>query len=116
MTATAFTVHSSGRSHERLRALMRVVCGANLSSELGAGQCERVEQVSRRAALSIAVLHAQPQQAGRQLLGQQFCHSSAEPTREGSNASLAGLATVADITRARLAAVAETVGGGLEVT
>ena len=33
--------------------------------------------------------------------------NSAEPTREGSNARLAGLATVADITRARLAAVAE---------
>ncbi|GAB3038474.1 hypothetical protein GCM10011376_33520 [Nocardioides flavus (ex Wang et al. 2016)] len=41
--------------------------------------------------------------------------NSAEPTREGSNARLAGLATVADITRARLAAVAERVGGGLEV-
>jgi len=42
--------------------------------------------------------------------------NSAEPTREGSNARLAGLATVADITRARLAAVAERVGGGLEVS
>ena len=41
--------------------------------------------------------------------------NSAEPTREGSNARLAGLATVADITRARLEAVAERVGGGLEV-
>jgi adenine-specific DNA-methyltransferase len=41
--------------------------------------------------------------------------NSAEPTRPGSNAQLAGLTTVADITRARLAAVAETVGGGLEV-
>ncbi|WP_307814316.1 site-specific DNA-methyltransferase [Nocardioides baculatus] len=41
--------------------------------------------------------------------------NSTEPTRTGSNAQLAGLATVADITRARLAAVAETVGGGLEV-
>ena len=40
--------------------------------------------------------------------------NSAEPTRPGSNAALAGLATVADITRARLRAVAETVGGGLE--
>jgi adenine-specific DNA-methyltransferase len=39
--------------------------------------------------------------------------NSAEPTREGSNASTAGLATVADITRARLRAVAATVGGGL---
>jgi adenine-specific DNA-methyltransferase len=38
-----------------------------------------------------------------------------EPTREGSNARLAGLETVADITRARLEAVAEQVGGGLEV-
>ena len=40
--------------------------------------------------------------------------NSAEPTREGSNARTAGLLTVADITRARLRAVAETVGGGLE--
>ena len=40
--------------------------------------------------------------------------NSTEPTREGSNASLAGLATVADITRARLLAVAEQVGGGFE--
>jgi adenine-specific DNA-methyltransferase len=39
--------------------------------------------------------------------------NSAEPTRVGSNAQLAGLATVADITRARLQAVADTVGGGL---
>jgi adenine-specific DNA-methyltransferase len=39
--------------------------------------------------------------------------NSAEPTRAGSNARLAGLATVADITRARLQAVADTVGGGL---
>ena len=37
----------------------------------------------------------------------------AEPTRPGSNAASAGLATVADITRARLRAVAEQVGGGL---
>ncbi|CAM3856445.1 site-specific DNA-methyltransferase [Nocardioides zeicaulis] len=41
--------------------------------------------------------------------------NSAEPTREGSNARAAGLLTVADITRARLTAVAEQVGGGLEV-
>ena len=34
--------------------------------------------------------------------------NSAEPTRPGSNADLAGYATVADITRARLQAVAET--------
>ena len=40
--------------------------------------------------------------------------NSAEPTREGSNARNAGLLTVADITRARLRAVADTVGGGLE--
>jgi adenine-specific DNA-methyltransferase len=40
--------------------------------------------------------------------------NSAEPTREGSNARHAGLLTVADITRARLRAVADTVGGGLE--
>jgi adenine-specific DNA-methyltransferase len=40
--------------------------------------------------------------------------NSAEPTRAGSNADLAGYATVADITRARLRAVAEQVGGGLE--
>jgi adenine-specific DNA-methyltransferase len=38
--------------------------------------------------------------------------NSAEPTRQGSNARNAGLLTVADITRARLRAVAETVGGG----
>ncbi len=37
-----------------------------------------------------------------------------EPVRSGSNADLAGLATVADITRARLRAVAEVVGGGFE--
>jgi adenine-specific DNA-methyltransferase len=37
----------------------------------------------------------------------------AEPTRVGSNAHAAGLATVADITRARLRAVAERYGGGL---
>ena len=40
--------------------------------------------------------------------------NSAEPTREGSNARTAGLLTVADITRARLQAVADTVGGGYE--
>jgi len=40
--------------------------------------------------------------------------NSAEATREGSNARNAGLLTVADITRARLRAVAETVGGGFE--
>ena len=38
----------------------------------------------------------------------------AEPTREGSNARNAGLLTVADITRARLRAVAARHGGGLE--
>jgi adenine-specific DNA-methyltransferase len=40
--------------------------------------------------------------------------NSAEPTRVGSNARNAGLLSVADITRARLRGVAETVGGGLE--
>ena len=40
--------------------------------------------------------------------------NSAEPTRPGSNAHRAGLLTVADITRARLRAVADTVGGGYE--
>ena len=40
--------------------------------------------------------------------------NSAEPTRPGSNAHVAGLRTVADITRARLQAVADTVGGGYE--
>ncbi|MDF1604044.1 site-specific DNA-methyltransferase [Nocardioides sp. YIM 152315] len=40
--------------------------------------------------------------------------NSAEPTRVGSNAQVAGLRTVADITRARLQAVADTVGGGYE--
>ena len=46
--------------------------------------------------------------------GRRTCLSvnSAEPTREGSNARAAGLLTVADITRARLRAVAERVGGG----
>ncbi len=39
----------------------------------------------------------------------------AEPVRPGSNADLAGLETVADITRARLRAVAERIGGGLEI-
>ncbi len=38
----------------------------------------------------------------------------AEPVRPGSNADLAGFQTVADITRARLRAVADTVGGGFE--
>ncbi|WP_460795515.1 site-specific DNA-methyltransferase [Nocardioides pacificus] len=49
--------------------------------------------------------------------GSRHCTSvnSAEPTREGSNARAAGFATVAQITRARLAAVAERVGGGLEI-
>jgi adenine-specific DNA-methyltransferase len=40
--------------------------------------------------------------------------NSAEPTREGSNARNAGLLTVADITRARLRAVAASHGGGLD--
>jgi adenine-specific DNA-methyltransferase len=35
-----------------------------------------------------------------------------EPTRKGSNADLAGLSTVAAITRARLAAVDARLGGG----
>ena len=38
----------------------------------------------------------------------------AEPTRVGSNALRAGLLSVADITRARLRAVAERYGGGLD--
>ena len=40
--------------------------------------------------------------------------NSAEPTRDGSNARNAGLQTVADITRARLRAVAARHGGGLD--
>jgi len=40
--------------------------------------------------------------------------NSAEPTRPGSNARNAGLLTVADITRARLRAVAARHGGGLD--
>lgn len=40
--------------------------------------------------------------------------NSAEPTPPGSNAYQAGLLTVADITRARLRAVAQRLGGGLE--
>lgn len=48
--------------------------------------------------------------------GSRRCTSvnSAEPTRVGSNAQLAGYATVAAITRARLQAVADTVGGGYQ--
>ena len=42
--------------------------------------------------------------------------NSAEAVRPGSNADLAGYVTVADITRARLRAVAESVGGGFEET
>lgn len=38
--------------------------------------------------------------------------NAAEPVRPGSNAALAGFATVADVTRARLQAVADQVGGG----
>ncbi|HEY1118528.1 MAG TPA: DNA methyltransferase [Acidimicrobiales bacterium] len=50
--------------------------------------------------------------------GTRHCISinSSEPTRPGSNAHLAGLATVADITRTRLTAVAEQVGGGLALS
>ena len=40
--------------------------------------------------------------------------NSAEAVRPGSNADLAGYATVADITRARLTAVADRLGGGFE--
>ena len=49
--------------------------------------------------------------------GRRTCLSvnHAEPARPGSNADLAGYRTVADITRARLRAVAERVGGGLEI-
>jgi adenine-specific DNA-methyltransferase len=48
--------------------------------------------------------------------GRRTCVSvnHAEPTRAGSNAERAGLTTVAEITRARLRAVAKTLGGGLE--
>jgi len=50
--------------------------------------------------------------------GRRTCLSvnAPEPVRPGSNADLAGDATVADITRARLRAVAATVGGGYEET
>jgi adenine-specific DNA-methyltransferase len=46
--------------------------------------------------------------------GRRTCLSvnSAEPVRPGSNADVAGHARVSDITRARLRAVAEAVGGG----
>ncbi|KAA1425892.1 site-specific DNA-methyltransferase [Nocardioides antri] len=46
--------------------------------------------------------------------GRRTCLSvnHSEPVRPGSNADLAGYRTVADITRARLRAVAERVGGG----
>lgn len=48
--------------------------------------------------------------------GRRTCLSvnHAEPVRPGSNADLAGYRTVADITRARLEAVAERIGGGFE--
>jgi adenine-specific DNA-methyltransferase len=48
--------------------------------------------------------------------GRRTCVSvnAPEPVRPGSNADLAGYALVSEITRARLRAVAETVGGGLE--
>jgi adenine-specific DNA-methyltransferase len=48
--------------------------------------------------------------------GRRTCISvnCAEPTRAGSNAHRAGLLTVADITRARLRAVADKIGGGFE--
>jgi adenine-specific DNA-methyltransferase len=51
--------------------------------------------------------------------GRRTCVSvnSAEPVRPGSNADLAGLVQVSDVTRARLRAVADVVGGGFaEVT
>jgi adenine-specific DNA-methyltransferase len=46
--------------------------------------------------------------------GRRTCVSvnAAEPVRPGSNADLAGLAHVSDVTRARLRAVADAVGGG----
>lgn len=46
--------------------------------------------------------------------GRRTCVSvnAAEPVRPGSNADLAGLARVSDVTRRRLAAVARTLGGG----
>ena len=46
--------------------------------------------------------------------GRRTCLSinSAEPTRAGSNADLAGFGKVSDVTRARLRAVAERIGGG----
>jgi adenine-specific DNA-methyltransferase len=48
--------------------------------------------------------------------GRRTCVSvnAAEPVRAGSNADLAGLARVSDVTRARLRAVADGVGGGFE--
>ena len=46
--------------------------------------------------------------------GRRTCVSvnSPEPVRPGSNADLAGYARVSDVTRARLRAVADVVGGG----
>jgi adenine-specific DNA-methyltransferase len=46
--------------------------------------------------------------------GRRTCVSinAPEPVRPGSNADLAGLARVSDVTRARLRAVARAVGGG----
>jgi adenine-specific DNA-methyltransferase len=48
--------------------------------------------------------------------GRRRCVSvnSAEPVRPGSNADLAGFARVSDVTRARLRAVSDVVGGGYD--
>jgi adenine-specific DNA-methyltransferase len=48
--------------------------------------------------------------------GRRTCLSinAPEPVRPGSNADLAGLSRVSDVTRARLRAVADVVGGGFE--
>jgi adenine-specific DNA-methyltransferase len=48
--------------------------------------------------------------------GRRTCVSvnAAEPVRSGSNAALAGLARVSDVTRVRLQAVARVVGGGFQ--
>lgn len=65
---------------------------------------------------AVALLNAADAADGA-MEGRRTCVSvnSAEPTRTGSDAQLAGLATVSAITEARLAAVARTVGGGLRV-
>jgi len=74
---------------------------------------ELIEFVNRvfTGAVSLAVALANAADGGTRRC---ISINSAEPTRAGSNARNAGLHTVADITRARLRAVAESVGRRFE--